>query len=129
MTTKNGKKVMQYKKHEDDVKYEELKKLIESAYACFDTADLSTNLDLSAEDVESKASNSQPKKKGQKLSKQDQNLQLQREKSKVCCIIEMFEKVMKIKKLMKQANKSLSELIDFKFFIRTNKNLKRARQT
>ena len=40
MTTKNGKKVMQYKKHEDDVKYEELKKLIESAYACFETADL-----------------------------------------------------------------------------------------
>ena len=35
LTTKNGKKAMQYKKKEEDVLDEELNKLIESAYACF----------------------------------------------------------------------------------------------
>ena len=43
---------MQYKKHDDDVKYEELKKLIESAYACFDSIDFSLSLDYSADDTE-----------------------------------------------------------------------------
>ena len=121
LTTKNGKKAIQYKKREDDVKNEELKKLVESAYACFDQTDFSNVQDYNVDDAEHGGLNSQPKETGQKV---DSSVLLQSQKSKVCCIIEMFEKVMKIKKLMKQSNKSVTELIDFKFFIRTNKNLK-----
>ena len=36
--TRNGKKFIKYQKPEEDVKYEELKRLIEAAYACFDSS-------------------------------------------------------------------------------------------
>ena len=49
---KNGKKVIQYKKKDEDVLNEELKRLIESAYACFDQTDFAVDPFVNIDDVE-----------------------------------------------------------------------------
>ena len=52
LATKHGKKVIQYKKRDDDVQYEELKRLIESAYACYDQIDFAEDPLLNIDDAE-----------------------------------------------------------------------------
>ena len=44
--------MIQYKKRDEDVHYEELKRLIESAYACFDQTDFAVDPFVNIDDVE-----------------------------------------------------------------------------
>lgn len=96
LTTKNGKKAMQYRKNEEDIKDEELAKLLESAYACIE------------QDIDANAS-------------KDQEIP---PKAKIILVIDMLEKLRKIKKLMAEQGKQSQDMTDFKCFIRTNKSQK-----
>jgi hypothetical protein len=93
LTTKNGKKAMQFRKNEEDIKDEELSKLLESAYGCIQQA------------FEDEIRDSLPK-------------------SKVTLVIDMLEKIRKIKKLMSDFGKSVQDMCDFKCYIRTNRSFK-----
>jgi hypothetical protein len=93
LTTKNGKKVMQFRKNEEDIKDEELSKLLESAYACIQEAF-------------------------------DDEIRESLPKSKVTLVIDMLEKIRKIKKLMHDYGKSVQDMCDFKCYIRTNRSFK-----